>query len=115
GQELMRVADVSSVKVEMMVSQKDLEDVIVGNVVRLKLESYSTIFEGKVDYVAKVAHPVDGQQVVTVRATLKNEQGLLKPYLTGNAKIYCGKRLIIDLMTRRIRKSIRNEFFDLGP
>jgi hypothetical protein len=48
-----------------------------------------------------------------VRATteIDNPDLLLKPEMTGNAKIYCGSRPIFELLTRRIARYIRVEFW----
>jgi hypothetical protein len=35
--------------------------------------------------------------------------------MTGVAKIYCGERRIIDLITRRLTFWLRTEFWDLLP
>jgi hypothetical protein len=40
---------------------------------------------------------------------------MLKPEMTGVAKIYCGDRRIVDVVTRRLRSWIRTEFWDLLP
>ena len=40
---------------------------------------------------------------------------VLKPEMTGVAKIHAGRRRIIDLMTRRIIRWVRTEFWDLSP
>jgi multidrug efflux pump subunit AcrA (membrane-fusion protein) len=116
GDELMQLADISSVMARMMVPQKELEDVQFGNKVLMKLSSYPQVFEGKVEFIAPKAQTDGGQQFVPVRSTLiANKDGILKPDLTGNAKIYCGKRPIIELMTRRIRMWLRTEIWDIGP
>jgi len=116
GEELMQLVDTTSVVAKLMVPQKELEDVRLGNKVLLKLDSFSTqVFEGKVDSIAPIAQTEGGQQFVPVRSILMNKDGILKPDLTGNAKIYCGKRRIIELMTRRVDKWFRREFWDLRP
>jgi HlyD family secretion protein len=116
GGELMQLADTSTIAVEMMVPEKELGDVHNGLPVRIQLASFPTrYFEGKVDYMAPNAHTVDGQQVETVRSYLSNPDGVLKPELTGIAKIYCGKRRIIEIMTRRIGMWVRTEFWGLRP
>ena len=116
GDELMRLANTSTVAVEMMVSEKELGDVHKGFPVRIQLASNPTrYFEGKVDFIADAAHVGDGEQVVTVKAYLSNPDGDLKPELTGYAKIYCGPRRVIEIMTRRIGMWIRTEIWALRP
>jgi hypothetical protein len=68
-----------------------------------------------VDFIAPVAQAVSGQQMVVVRSELQNDELLLKPDMTGVAKIYCGDRRIADLITRRMVRWIRTEFWDLLP
>jgi hypothetical protein len=36
---------------------------------------------------------------------------LLKPEMTGNAKILCGTRPLLELLTRRLARYIRVEFW----
>ena len=71
--------------------------------------------QGRVDFIAPVATTVNGQQMVVVRSELQNDELLLKPEMTGVAKIYCGDRRIVDLMTRRMIRWVRTEFWDLLP
>jgi len=116
GEELMKLVDTSTVLADMMVPEKELEDVNYGNYVRMFLRSFSTRdFDGHVVYMAPYAQTVNGEQVITVRAELANKDGILKPEMTGVAKIYCGKRRIIDLMTLRIRRWLKTEFRGLLP
>src|SRR5207249_3581567 len=114
--ELCRIADISHVIVEMQVPEKELADVRPGNPVSMKARSLpSAGLQGRVDFIAPVAQTVGTQQMVVVRSELQNVGLLLKPEMTGVAKIYCGNRRIIDLVTRRIIRWIRTEFWDLLP
>ncbi len=102
--------------VEMQVPEKELADVRPGNPVFMKARSLPSLdLEGRVDFIAPVAQSVNGQQMVVVRSELQNDDLLLKPDMTGVAKIYCGDRRILDLMTRRMIRWIRTEFWDLLP
>jgi hypothetical protein len=42
---------------------------------------------------------------------IDNESLLLKPAMTGQAKIFGGERPIIDLITRRLAHTVRVEFW----
>ncbi len=68
----------------------------LGQKVVLKAQAYPSItFEGKVKEIAPVASkPTDWQPDSTVLVTtqLDNASGLLKPQMTGNAKIFCGPK-----------------------
>src|SRR6266571_2664961 len=116
GEELCRIVDVARVTVEMQVPEKELADVRPGNPVWMKARSLPSIdLQGRVDFIAPVATTVNGQQMVVVRTELQNDELLLKPEMTGVAKIYCGDRRIVDLMTRRMIRWVRTEFWDLLP
>src|SRR5262249_31871541 len=116
GDEFCRIVDSGSVTVEMQVPEKELADVRPGNLVMVRVRSFpNEDFSGAVDFIAPVAQTVSGQQMVTVRTELKNENHLLKPDMTGVARIYCGERRIADLITRRLRSWIRTEFWYLLP
>ena len=100
----------------MLVPEKELEDIRPGNPVSLRLRSFPTTdFGGRVDFIAPVAQTVEGAQMVIVRADLPNDNQIVKPEMTGVAKVHCGERRIIDLVTRRLRRWIRTEFWDLLP
>ena len=116
GDELGRIVDMARVIVEMQVPEKELADVRPGNPVTMKARSLPAVdWQGRVDFIAPVAQNVNGQQMVVVRSELQNDDLLLKPEMTGVAKIYCGDRRIVDLMSRRMIRWIRTEFWDLLP
>jgi multidrug resistance efflux pump len=116
GDELCNIADISSVTIEMQVPEKELADVHIGNPVLMKARSLPSIdFQGRVNFIAPVAQSNNGQQTMVVRSDLQNDDLLLKPELTGVAQIYCGQRRIIDLITRRLVRWIRTEFWTLRP
>src|SRR5438552_5559145 len=116
GDELCRIVDMARVIVEMQVPENELADVRPGNPVFMKARSLPSIdLQGRVDFIAPVAQAVNSQQMVVVRSEIQNDDLLLKPDMTGVAKIYCGDRRIVDLMTRRMIRWIRTEFWDLLP
>jgi hypothetical protein len=100
----------------MEVPEKDLSDVRPGNPVTMKARSLPSVnLEGRVDFIAPVAQTVNGQQMVVVRSELQNDDLLLKPEMTGVAHIFCGERRIIDLITYRLIRWVRTEFWYLLP
>jgi multidrug resistance efflux pump len=114
--ELLKIVDISHVTVEMLVPEREMADVQRGNPVWMKARSLpSRDLQGRVEFIATVAQAVNGQQMVVVRTELQNDELLLKPEMTGVAKIYCGERRIIDLITRRLTFWLRTEFWDLLP
>ena len=116
GDELCRIVDMARVIIEMQVPEKEMADVRPGNAVFMKARSLPAVdLQGRVDFIAPVAQAVNGQQMVVVRSELQNDDLLLKPDMTGVARIYCGDRRIADLITRRMVRWVRTEFWYLLP
>ena len=42
---------------------------------------------------------------------IDNHSLLLKPEMTGQAKIFCGRKRIFDLVRRRLARTIKVEFW----
>jgi len=116
GDELLRLVDIGRVTIEMQVPEKEMADVKQGSRVTMAPRIFPGLFlEGRVDFISPVAQTVSGQQMVTVRSELPNEDLTLKPDMTGVGWIYCGKRRIFDLMTRRMVRWVKTEFWYLLP
>jgi len=109
------VHELRSVRAEIAISEKDISDVRVGQQVVLKARAYpENKFDGEVMSIAPIAtREDDGQSARTIRVVtqLENPSLLLKPEMTGTAKIYAGRRRLIDLMTRRLARYVRVEFW----
>ncbi len=103
------------VEAEIPISEKEIADVKVGQQVLLKARAYADkSFYGKVTSIAPTATTEDewrGAKTILVTTEIYNASLLRKPEMTGNAKILCGKRRILDLMTRRFVRYIRVEFW----
>jgi len=52
---------------------------------------------------------------VRVEVQLDGRTDLLKPGMTGYAKIYCGRRNVFQLATRRAASWVRTEFWTWLP
>ena len=116
GDEVCRIVDMDTVQIEMMVPEKEMADVKPAYPILMKVRSYPTDeFEGRVDFIAPVAETVFNQRFIKIRTEVSNEDGMLKPEMTGVAKIHAGQRRIISLMTRRIIRWVRIEYWDLLP
>ncbi|MGH7409691.1 MAG: efflux RND transporter periplasmic adaptor subunit [Candidatus Methylomirabilis sp.] len=115
GDLITKVHTLQTVTAEIPISEKEIADVKVGQQVVLKARAYpEQSFSGPVVSIAPTAAADSsgfGSKTVLVRTEIDNTSGLLKPEMTGNAKIYCGKRRIFDLMTRRLVRYIRVEFW----
>jgi putative peptide zinc metalloprotease protein len=116
GDELCKIVDISRVIVEMQVPEKELLDVRPGNPVRMTARGLPSVdLQGRVDFIAPIAQTVNSQQMVVVRSELQNDGLLLKPEMTGVARIYCGDQRIINLATRRIIRWLRTDVLTLLP
>ena len=50
-------------------------------------------------------------RTVLVTTRIPNDTLLLKPGMTGMVKIYCGRRRPVDLIKRRLARTIKVEFW----
>ena len=115
GDLLVEVYELETVIAEIAISEKEIADVRVGQKVVLKARAFpQRSFEGTVTSIAPVAiapDPMRGERTITVATQLENASLLLKPQMTGNARIYGGRRRIVDLLTRRLTRYLRVEFW----
>jgi HlyD family secretion protein len=129
GDLIAKVHDIRTVTVEIVISEKEIGDVKVGQKVALKARAYPDVtFNGQVTSIATTARtgsssgsPVSSSasatgggatpKMVLVTTEIDNDSRLLKPEMTGRAKIYCGQRRLFDLVTRRLSRTLRVEFW----
>ncbi|MDA2927344.1 efflux RND transporter periplasmic adaptor subunit [Acidobacteria bacterium AH-259-G07] len=115
GDLIAEVHELKTIRAEIPISEKEIADVKVGQMVVLKARAYpKKSFHGKVTSIAPMARAEDegrGGRTILVTTELDNPSLFLKSEMTGNAKIYCGKRRIFDLMTRGFTRYIRVEFW----
>jgi len=131
GDLLASVHRLDTVTAEIALSEKDIGDVATGQRVAVKARAYPSLtFEGTVTSVAAAVRtgtpipPVKGaatmtpipeegggDRVVLVTTEIENHSLLLKPEMTGRAKISCGERPILSVLTRRLVRVVRVEFW----
>ena len=115
GDLIAEVHELATVTAEIAVSEKDISDVKLGQRVVLKARAHPhTGFEGTVTAITPVATPPgEGQQQrhFLVITRLDNASLLLRPEMSGRAKIYCCEQRAIELVLRRIVRSLRVEFW----
>lgn len=131
---IAKVHELETVTVEATISEKEIADVKIGQTVGIKTRAYpERVFYGKVTGIAPTTQgspaastdPAGGSMssigipggvdkaATAVRVTTEIDNGtdLLKPGMTGMAKIDCGQRSIIELITRRLSRTFRVEFW----
>ncbi|HVH70936.1 MAG TPA: efflux RND transporter periplasmic adaptor subunit, partial [Candidatus Dormibacteraeota bacterium] len=132
GALIAKVFDLQKLSVEIAVPESEIADVKVGQDVVLKVRAYpNETFNGMVISVATNALPANSSaeagslaptpapvpaasaasRTVLVTTEIDNSSLLLKPGMTGHAKILCGRRRLIDLLTRRLARTIKVEFW----
>ena len=115
-----------TIELETPIPEKEIADVQTGQTVALKVRAYPDLtFYGKVASigVATAQSDSEGKEVsaaadqefsgktVLVTTRIDNSSLLLKPGMTGNLKILCGQHRIVELMTRRIARTFKVEFW----
>lgn len=112
GDLIAEVHEVRRVTPEIIVSEKEIGEVRPGQRVTLKARAYpETSFSGIVKAISPSAADAGGpeRRVFRVTVEMEHNNGLLRPEMTGNAKLFCGKRSIFRLLTRRITRYVRVE------
>jgi membrane fusion protein, copper/silver efflux system len=113
GDLITKVYEQSTVTAEILVSEKEIADVQLGQLVAMKARAFpDRNFLSAVTAIAPIAVEDQtglGGRVVRVMTDIDNKLGLLKPDMTGSAKIYGGSRRIFSLAMRRIVRSVRVE------
>jgi putative peptide zinc metalloprotease protein len=115
GDLIVDVHEFATIKAEIAVPEREIGDVKVGQPVVVKARAFPELpFEGLVTAIAPAAVKEEEGwrgKVFRVTTTIENPDLLLRPEMTGNAKIYCGARRIFDVLTRRLARYVRVEFW----
>ncbi len=114
GAEVCEIVNDDRVVLEMPVPEKNMDVVTVGKTVKFKVRGYpDRSFLARVDEVAPVATstPNGKSSTILVRAFVENTDNVLKPGMTGIAKIYCGMTFLANIWTRDIVRFVRTEFW----
>jgi multidrug resistance efflux pump len=114
GDLIAEVHDLGTVQAEIEVPEREIGDVRIGQDAELRLRAYpERTFRGRVSAIAPAVSE-DGRgygRTVRVDIVIENPEGLLRPGLSGYARISAGERRMLDIMTRRIRRFVRVEFW----
>ncbi len=112
GSEILHVARIDTMRVRIPVPEKEISPVVPGRMVKFRTRSYPGItFHGQVTVVAEQTEAGQLQPIFVVTAVAPNTDRLLKPGMTGHAKIYCGKRPAYKILLWRIVRWFRVEFW----
>ncbi|HEV8199638.1 MAG TPA: efflux RND transporter periplasmic adaptor subunit [Candidatus Polarisedimenticolia bacterium] len=115
GDLIAKVYDVTTVTAEIAVPEKEISDVRIGQRVEIRARSFPRkTFEGTVTSIAptvSLAQDALAGRTILVRTRLDNLSGLLKPEMTGTAKIHGDRARLLTLLTRRLSRTLRVEFW----
>lgn len=114
GDLILKVFEMHTVTPEVTISEKEIAEVRPGQTVVLKARAYpGRSFTGTVKAIAPAAIQDSGlgRKIFRVTVTMDGPSELLKPEMTGNAKILCGGRPLVELLTRRLARYVRVEFW----
>ncbi|MCK4386284.1 MAG: efflux RND transporter periplasmic adaptor subunit, partial [candidate division Zixibacteria bacterium] len=106
----LSIANLDTMLVVIKAREKHLDILKEGQNVKLKVKSYPfSSFWGRVTKISQKAEKDQAKNVFRVICKIENQNHLLKPGMSGYAKICCGKRSIFNLLTRRIVSYFRVE------
>ena len=115
GELFAQVHQVKTVNAEIAIPENEISEVHVGQPVLLKARAYiNQSFRGKVISTSPVGiQSTNGpaQRHFIVVTELDNQHQMLRPEMTGNAKISCGTRQLYQIVFRRLIRFIRVEFW----
>jgi len=108
--DLITIARIDTVRVLISASEKDMDVIKAGQKVKAKVRAYpGKAFFGVVTKVAQQAEKQGNRNIFIITSKVANNAAHLKPGMTGQAKIYCGKRSLLNLLTRKIIRWFRVE------
>ncbi len=100
----------------MPIPEKEIGDVKQGYPITMKVRGYPRKrYEAHVRSIAPVTKNTETERMFFVYGELENRDGSLKSGMTGVGKILCGKRLIIEIASRRLIRWLRTEFWEYLP
>ena len=110
GDNILTVANLDTMRVLIKVSEKDFDVLKEGLPVKLKIRSYPVrTFWGKVFRISQMAEVEGARKTFLVTCKIENKDYLLRPGMSGHSKIFCGKKRLASLLTRRMVRYLRVE------
>lgn len=111
GDTLCEIADNTRSRVEILVPEREVDVVAVGQKTAVKVHSFPLVpFEGRVQFVAPAVASSDGRRYVRVVTELENSAGALRGGMTGYGEIETGQTRLGAIATRRLIRWIRVRF-----
>lgn len=116
GAALLSIQEYGTLDVDIQVPEKELGEIRIGLPVELKVLGYpDRTYTAEVIEIAPVVTAGEAELAamthMVVRCRMNDAEGLLKPGMTGEARISCGERTLMSLFTRRLRRWVKVEFW----
>ncbi len=106
----LSIANLDTMLVLIQASEKHLDVLEKGQNVKLKVKSYPfSSFWGRVFQISQKAEEHQERKIFRITCKIGNQSHVLKPGMSGYAKIYCGKTSAFNLLTRKIVRYLRVE------
>ncbi len=112
GELICEVEGTEAFEAEIALPEQEAARVRPGQRVELKARALPfRTFSGKVDRIAQRSTPGEAQSTVTVCCRFEDETSQLRPGMTGYARIYGKSRSVGQVMSERVLRVVRTEFW----
>ena len=113
GEEIVRIGELEGLLLQIDVSEREIADVKLDSSVRFKLKTVpGRTFSGQVSKIDPEAKTNQyGQRFYAVDVRVENTDGLLRPGMSGFARVSVGRQPIGVILASRIWQALRPETF----
>jgi putative peptide zinc metalloprotease protein len=113
GQEICRIGELERFLLQIDVNERDIADVKLDSPVRFKLKTVpGRTFNGRVSKIrAESSNNQYGQRVYPVEVAVENSDGMLRPGMTGFARISFGRQSIGLIAAQKVWQALRPEMW----
>jgi multidrug efflux pump subunit AcrA (membrane-fusion protein) len=115
GAEICRIADVHELLARVQVPEREIGDISIGKLVRLKARAFpNRIFHGRVSRIGSESDlDLNRQPTYRVELTIQNHQGLLRPGMTIFARIDIQRHMVGWILAHKFKQMLRPELWML--
>lgn len=114
GSELFQVADIASYRVIMHVPDKDMDELVVGQIGKMRLTSLpKQTYEFTITRLTAVAEVKDGENGFAVEAKLNSTPSQINPGMQGIGKVIVGETNLIKSWTKSLIDWIRLKIWSI--
>jgi multidrug efflux pump subunit AcrA (membrane-fusion protein) len=112
GESIVVVEEAGGLEAEIILPEQDMERVREGQRIELKARALPfQTFSAQVDRIAPVAQRGEVQGSVTVYCRLEESSAMLRPGMTGHARIDTGRQSAGKVLFDRVLRYLRTEFW----